>query len=139
MMKHSIAAFLLLLCLTGAQAAEKTIANANVAETAIAAKDLKSIYLGKESKWADGSRVVIVILGESELSDAYLKTAAGMSYGQFDKYWKKQVFTGKGKMPDKFDTEAELIAFMAKTPGAIGYVSEEAAKDAAGIKTLTVE
>jgi hypothetical protein len=46
------------------------------------------------------------------------------------------VFTGKGSMPKSFASDAEILKYVAKTPGAIGYVS--AGADAAGVKKIAV-
>lgn len=43
---------------------------------------------------------------------------------QFEKFWKKQVFSGKGAMPEVFKTEAELVVYVSRTPGAFGYVDD---------------
>jgi hypothetical protein len=32
------------------------------------------------------------------------------------------VFSGKGQLPRAFADEASLVAFVARTPGAIGYI-----------------
>jgi hypothetical protein len=44
---------------------------------------------------------------------------------QFKSYWKKLVFTGKGSAPKSFHTDAEVIRYVAETPGAISYISSE--------------
>ena len=36
---------------------------------------------------------------------------------------KQAVFTGRGIPPQGFDDEAELAAYVAATPGAVGYVA----------------
>ena len=51
--------------------------------------------------------------------------------------WKKLVFTGKGSMPESVNSEAELVALIAKTPGAIGYISADKVGD--GIKAIPVK
>jgi len=51
-------------------------------------------------------------------------------------YFKTLVFTGKGSMPKSFPSDAEIIKYVAKTPGAIGYVS--ASTDAAGVKKIAI-
>jgi ABC-type phosphate transport system substrate-binding protein len=47
------------------------------------------------------------------------------------------VFTGKGAMPEQVDNEDELVTFIAKTPGAIGYADAGKAKD--GVKAVAVK
>jgi ABC-type phosphate transport system substrate-binding protein len=47
------------------------------------------------------------------------------------------VFTGKGSMPKTVSSDAEVAAYVAKTKGAIGYVSS--GTNAEGTKTLDVK
>jgi ABC-type phosphate transport system substrate-binding protein len=52
-------------------------------------------------------------------------------------YYRSLVFTGKASMPKMLGSDAEVAAFVAKTKGAIGYVSASAG--ASGVKTLEVK
>jgi ABC-type phosphate transport system substrate-binding protein len=58
----------------------------------------------------------------------------GKSTSQFSTGWKKLVFTGKGSMPEQVGSEDELVAFVAKTPGSIGYADAGKVKD--GVKAI---
>ena len=103
----------------------------------ISKKDLKKILLGKTKKWDDGSPVVLVILEGGDAHDKFVKKFAGKTAKQFQNFWRKMVFSGKGKMPQAFASEADLAAFVAANPGAIGYVAKGAAID--GAKEIKVE
>jgi ABC-type phosphate transport system substrate-binding protein len=59
-----------------------------------------------------------------------------MTPQQFTNHWRKIVFSGTGKEPRTFDSESELVAFVARTPGAIGYV--DSSTPHARVKTLEV-
>lgn len=69
----------------------------------------------------------LVVLTEGEIHAAVLHTYAQRAPDQFDKWWKKQVFTGKGAMPAQAKTDAEVVDYVAKTPGAFGYVAKSSA------------
>jgi ABC-type phosphate transport system substrate-binding protein len=47
------------------------------------------------------------------------------------------VFSGKGLMPKAVASDSDVAAYVAKTKGAIGYVSADA--DTNGVKTLEVK
>jgi len=47
---------------------------------------------------------------------------AKKSQSQFTAYWAKLMFTGKGVPPKVVDTEADMVALVAKNPSIIGYV-----------------
>ena len=47
------------------------------------------------------------------------------------------VFSGKGKMPKSFDSEEDLIAFVAEHDEALGYIDSATGHDA--VKALTID
>ncbi len=51
----------------------------------------------------------------------FLRQYVQKTYPQYLNYWKKQVFTGKGRMPRMFNDPQELMAFLANTEGAISF------------------
>ncbi len=93
---------------------------------------IKKIFLGKTKSWPDGNGVEFVVLKSGDAHDEFLKVYVKKSSSQFKTYWKKQVFTGKGKNPKSFDSESDLVAYISGKPGAIGYVS--AGTDIVGAK-----
>ena len=103
----------------------------------ISKKDLKKILLGKTKKWDDGSKVVLVILEGGDAHDKFVKKFAGKTAKQLQNFWRKMVFSGKGKMPQTFASEADLAAFVAANTGSIGYVAAGAAID--GAKQIKVD
>ena len=96
---------------------------------------IKKIFLGKTKSWPDGNHVEFVVLKSGDAHEAFLKQFIKKSPSQFKTYWKKQVFTGKGKNPTSFDTQEELAAYVAGNPGTIGYISTGA--DTAGVKVIS--
>lgn len=113
------------------------IAHPSTASTAAKKEDIKNILLGTKTKWDGGGLIKLAVLSEGAVHDGVIQEFTAKSADQFDKYWKKQVFTGKGVAPEAFKTDAEMLAFVAKTPGAFGYVSAGAANDT--VKSLSVE
>ncbi len=95
---------------------------------------IKKIFLGKTKSWPDGNGVEFVVLKSGDGHNRFLKAYVKKSSSQFKTYWKKQVFTGKGKNPKSFDSEEALVAYIAGKAGAIGYVSTGI--DIAGAKVL---
>jgi ABC-type phosphate transport system substrate-binding protein len=117
-------------------AEETVLVNNGVAVTTVSEDDLKDIFLGKKTTWDDGSKVVVVVLKEGPSSDALMKRL-NKSAQQFITGWKKLVFSGKGSMPEQVDNEDELVAAVAKTPGAIGYADKGKLKD--GVKAVALK
>ena len=100
-------------------------------------KTVRRIFLGKKTRWEGGLPVVPVMLREGDLHEAFVEEMLDRTVSKFEVYWKQAVFTGRGIPPRSFETEEELLAFVASTPGAMGYVSEVA--PLSGVKIVTCE
>ena len=113
-----------------AQASEITIVKSDHTVEEISKKDLKKILEGKSKTWDDGSPIILVTLKDGccgkdgKAHEAFLKKYARKSAKQFTNYWRKMVFSGQGKMPQAFDSDDELAAFVAANPGSIGYIAK---------------
>ncbi len=115
----------------------KVIANSSVGASSVSAEELKGVFLGTKSSLSDGSHVEPVLLKSGAVHEAFLKDYVGKSDAALETYYRSLVFTGKGSMPKSFASEAEVVAFVEKTKGAIGYVS--AATATASAKVLEVK
>ncbi len=102
------------------------IVNPAGTDAAISTDGLKSVLLGNKTKWDAGGIIKLAVLTEGAAHEAVMKNHVQRTASQFDAYWKKQVFSGKGVMPAQFKTEAELLDYVAKTPGSVGYVGSGA-------------
>jgi len=103
-------------------AAPALIANKSLASEKIDAATLKSVFLGKKVSWDSGGRVVLAVLKNGPVAEAFLEKAVEMSSGSFNNYWRRLAMTGGGSAPKSFETEDELKKFVASTPGAIGFL-----------------
>ncbi len=101
------------------------IANKDVPETTLSQQEIQEIFLGKRVQWIDNSRIRFVTVGEPEVHSMFLKQYVKLSDSDWKIYWKRMVFTGRGLPPQTISTEAEVIDFVAKTKGAVGYVSSD--------------
>jgi len=129
--------FLLLACAGTASAQPAVVvAHPELAESDVDEPTLRRIYLGKKTRWNDGTPVVPVMLTDGPVHDWFVEERVGRSVPKFVTFWKQSVFTGRGMPPRAFASEDELLFFVARTPGAIGYVSRDAAAD--GVKVLDV-
>ena len=114
----------------------KVIANASVTADAISAADLKRVFLEERIALADGSHVEPVLEKDGRVHAAFLQKYLGRSEDDLQTYYRTLVFTGKGSMPKELGSDAEVVAYVARTRGAIGYVSSTASAE--GVKTLAV-
>jgi len=112
------------------------VANKGVRISEIGAADLRAIFTGAKTRFADGSHAVPVTLRGGAAHEVFLKNHVGESPGDFRAQWRKEVFTGQGAMPRAFDSESALIEYVAATPGALGYVSRISPQDQDKVKSL---
>lgn len=112
----------------------KIIANPGVKTLELKKKDIRDIYTGVTKIWETDGKVIIAILEGSELHKQFLEEYVNKTPIQFRNYWREKVFTGEGESPKPFKTEEELIEFVAKTRGAIGYISSPTEKAVTFVK-----
>lgn len=111
------------------------IANSSIGASSLSKGDVKSIFLAKK-KSVDGVNVKLATLKDDDISRQFFKAYVGKTPSQFSSYYKKLVFTGKGKPPKAMSSEADMIAYVARTIGAMGFVSAGAVTDA--VKSIQV-
>jgi len=115
----------------------KVIANPSVGASSVSADELKNVFLITKTSLADGSHVEPVLEKGGPTHEAFIKEYLGKSDAALQTYYRSLVFTGKASMPKTLGADAEVVAYVAKTKGAIGYVSAGAAT--AGVKALEVK
>ncbi len=116
------------------------IAHVTVPERPFSKTEVQNIFLGKVTK-IEGTKVLFVILKSGDVHADFLKTYLSRTQAQYKKYWKKLIFSGKGKSPKAFKTEAELLEYIAQTPGSLGYVGASTAESLTyeDIRPVTVQ
>jgi hypothetical protein len=114
----------------------KIIVNSSVSTVSISAADIKSIFL-QEKNSLGSSSVEPVLLKSGPTHEAFLKRFVGKTDSTLLTFYRSLAFTGKGSMPQAFNSDADVIAYVAKTKGAIGYISDSSRAE--GVKTLEVK
>ena len=112
------------------------IANESVKQNSLKKSDLRDIFLGDKSTWADGKKINFVVIRKGEAHASFLEMYIKKTPKNFARYWKRQILTGKAVMPVLVQGETESIAYVKKTEGAIGYVSTSS--DISGLKKLDI-
>ncbi len=91
---------------------------------------LQMIFLGKTKGFPSAGKAVPLDLPEGNAARAvFLKKIAKKTQAQFTAYWAKLMFTGKGVPPRIVESEADMVALVAKNPSIIGYVDAAAVTD----------
>jgi ABC-type phosphate transport system substrate-binding protein len=116
---------LLLLLAAGPAAAQEVVAvvSARSPITALNADQVADIFLGKATRFPDGTRAVpIDQTEESEVRDRFYALYARKSPSQVKAHWAKIIFTGRGHPPVQVPNSAEAKKAIAGNPRAIGYI-----------------
>jgi TonB family protein len=114
----------------------KLIANPSVRADTISAGELKKVFLEERITLGDGTHVEPVLEKDGPVHEAFLRECLGGTDEDLQNYYRALVFSGRGSMPKELGSDEEVVAYVAKTRGAIGYVGVRS--DAPGVKTLVV-
>lgn len=114
----------------------KIIANPSVRTESISAAELRSVFLEEKRSLGNGSHVEPVLSKGGPAHAAFLKEYLGQTDDALQNHYRSLVFTGKGSMPKVLHSDEEVVAYVAGTRGAIGYVGSTAARE--GVRTLAV-
>jgi ABC-type phosphate transport system substrate-binding protein len=137
MKRLAILAVLVCIGLTLQAQSFKVIVNQSNTVSSLTAKEISDYFLKKETKWTNGDAVVPVDLSaKSSVREDFSSNIHGKSVSAIKSYWQQYVFAGKGTPPIEKNTDAEVVDFVKRNTGAIGYVSANA--DVSGVKVLTV-
>ena len=117
----------------------KVIVNASNSIDSISAKSLSGLFLKKDLAWPDGRAVVAVDLEpDSPIRAEFTERIHGKKVSSIKSYWQRQIFAGKAVPPMELASDAEVLAFVAVKPGAVGSVSSSSPlRDK--VKELSVE
>ena len=113
------------------------IVHTDVAVETLAPETISEIYLGTRTKWDNEQTIRVAMLKKGEIHEQFTEDIVKTTPSKLKKFWKKIVFTGAGTPPKIFKDEEDLVAFVAETEGAIGYIAKETPHE--GVKTVSLE
>jgi ABC-type phosphate transport system substrate-binding protein len=113
------------------------IANKGVASSSVSRDEIQRMFLGKKTTWENGKKVVPVDQKGGRVQSGFLAEILKKTEAQYDSYWKQAVFTGVGLPPKSFETDAEVVQFVEKTDGAVGYIDSDSPH--AAVKKLDIK
>jgi len=91
--------------------------------TALDSAQVADIFLGKTTRFPDGSPATPIDLNEeSALRERFYTQYTGKSPAQVKAHWAKIIFTGRGQPPRQALSTAEAKKLIAENPNAIGYI-----------------
>lgn len=112
------------------------IAHPSVGVDSLTRKEVKDIFMGKKIQWPDGGQVYLAILQEEPVFTDFTKQYIRKTPTQFQFWWRKRVFTGKGASPNYLNSQTAVLRYVSQTKGAIGYVDQTPEIDM--VKTISI-
>jgi ABC-type phosphate transport system substrate-binding protein len=134
-----IALVCLMAGLDAAASADDVVAvvSSKSAITSLKANQVADIFLGKTSRFPDGSEAVpIDQVEESPARERFYATFTGKSPAQVKAHWSKIIFTGRGQPPRQVANSEEARKLVAANPKAIGYIDASLVDDSVRVLAL---
>lgn len=118
------------------QAQVAIIAHKSVPADSVTQREMLDIYTGEVRRWKNGEPIVAFdMTEEGEVRNSFYKFL-GHKSSRLKSIWVKNLLMGDGEPPEPADSEAKVLAKVAATSGAIGFVRSELANDS--VKVLAV-
>ena len=103
------------------------IVNPKNPAASLTAEQVAALYLGNATTFPAGGPVALADQPEAaSIRGTFYQKAVGRSSAQVRATWARIMFTGKGTPPKELKSDADVKAFVAADPKAIGYVDSSA-------------
>ena len=107
--------------------------------TSISRDELSRIFLKKITVWRTRRPVTVVDQRETaRVREQFTRAVHHREVSSVASFWQQQIFAGRAVPPAQRTSDADVMAFVANNPDAIGYVSANATL-APGVKAVVVE
>jgi len=115
----------------------RVIVNPANASSVLERKFLTEVFLKRSTRWPTGELIRPVDQGtDSAARRHFSEEVLNRSVAAVKSYWQQMIFSGRAIPPPELDNDEEVVRYVAKYPGAVGYVS--GAGDLAGVKAVAL-
>jgi ABC-type phosphate transport system substrate-binding protein len=123
-----LASFLVCTSVLGQPApAYRIIVNPNNPATTLDRGFLTDAFLKKITSWPGGEVIHPADLGpDSPVRRAFTRDVMSRSVEAVKGYWQQRIFSGRDVPPPEFATDEQVVEFVLKHEGGVGYVSASA-------------
>jgi hypothetical protein len=103
----------------------EVITHSGINEKYLSRSGLRAIFGMRTHIWPDGTAVkVFVMPDDAPLHAVFSKEKLNVFPYQLRAAWDRLVFSGTGQAPETVTSPEEMLAKVASTPGAIGYLTK---------------
>ena len=116
----------------------KLIVNPKNPTSSLAKRQVKKFFLKKTTKWDSGTKVKPIDQAPSSaVRIAFSKQIVEKGVASVSAYWQQQIFSGRASPPPTESSDKQIVAYVLRNPGAIGYISSNASFEDAKVLTVT--
>jgi ABC-type phosphate transport system substrate-binding protein len=127
-MRRAIAVLVAVLLAAAAQAQEssyKIIVNVANSMSTVKREAVAQLFLNRKATWVNGPNADPVDQSmTSPVRQAFSREILGMPLPSVQQYWRRRVLDLREFPPMVKGSDAEIVSYVAKSPGSIGYVSQ---------------
>jgi ABC-type phosphate transport system substrate-binding protein len=122
---------------TGAKPGFLVVVNQANPVSSLSRQELSDLFLKKSSEWPGLGRVLPVDQPEgAAVREIFNREIHRKTSSAVRAYWQQRVFSGRDVPPPEKEGDQEVLAYVRKNAGAIGYLSPKASTE--GVKVLEV-
>lgn len=115
----------------------KVIVNNSNSISSLSKKEVSDLFMKKTTKWSSGVTVAPVdLVANSSVREAFSLSIHNKAVSAIRNYWQQAAFSGAATAPPEKSNDNEVIEYVKKNPGAIGYISSGTSAD--GVKTISI-
>lgn len=121
----SVAISLVFLVLVGQVSAETefvVVVHKDNPVQSLTAAQVKSIFLGKERFWPDGSSITLIMNKNDDIHESFTRLMLQKSPAQLSVYWKKILYSGASMLPLAVKDDEAVKSYMGLHRNTISYV-----------------
>jgi ABC-type phosphate transport system substrate-binding protein len=116
----------------------KIVAHPEVAVDKLTRRQLIDVFTRRQTRWPSGDAILPVDLrSDSPVRRDFVVDELKTSVQAIKNYWQQQIFSGRNVPPPELDDDAQVLKYVLKNSGAIGYVSISTSTE--GAKIISVE
>ncbi len=89
------------------------------------AAKVKSIFLGKEPSWPDGSPITLIMNKNDDIHESFTRIMLQKSPAQLSVYWKKMLYSGASMLPLAVQDDEAVKSYMSLHKNTISYIDAD--------------
>jgi len=116
---------------------QRVIVNAGFEGGDLTRNTARAIFSMRVKRWKDGATITVFVLPDTHPTHRlFTRETLSLFPHQLRRSWDRYVYSGIGTAPIEVESEEDMIARVAATPGSIGYISMEVLNE--DVRTLPV-